>query len=139
MDENLVRKAAEKAAQLASSIKVGGFRNPAFGVLFSRLLDTVNDKPMPTAHSKGTLRARASGRNGKGNLGPKDRLRDLVSDGFFKNGRSLKTTLNELNDRGYGYEAAIVGKGLQRLCQERVLRRKKGKEGNRDLYLYTNW
>ncbi len=142
MNQVAVRTAAEKASKLVASIKEGEFRNAAFGVVFSRFLGNVNDPPMSKRRSKDQLQHEDVNRARPGKSGPKDRLREVASDGFFKTGRTLTATLNELSDRGYAYDAAIVGKGLQRLCQERVLRRKKGKEGkdgNRAVYLYTNW
>ncbi len=138
MNEKDVRIAAEKAEKLAASVKGDAHRNAVFAVLFQQMLNGTNEMSKLMPHSKTAVREKTL-RVHKGKAGPMERVRELVADGFFKNGRGLNATLTKLTDRGYGYDAGIIGKVLQRLCRDRVLRRKKGKEGKRTVYLYTNW
>lgn len=138
MNETDVKKAAQQAEQLSSAIKDPTCRASAFGVLFDRFLsgDTVAPKSKTDSHYKAEARLPRK----KTRLGPKDRLAELAKEGFFKTGKSLKEVLVELKNRGQGVDAGICGKGLQRLCQEKVLRRTKGKDSRgRSVYLYTNW
>lgn len=139
MKEQGVLDVAQKAEKLASSIKNPILRPVAFGVIFDRLLGLDEKLPIRELHSQKVHKATAVPARSK-KAGPQSRLNELVEDGFFSKPRSLKAVLDELGDRGYGgYDAATIGKTLQRLVQDKVLRRKKVKEGNKSVYTYTNW
>lgn len=138
MDERTVREAAQNAEKLVSFIKNETFKTKAFGVLFDRLPDWQTDKSIRRTRSR-RIQHPPAARQRRAKAGPLDRLRELAEEGFFKSGRSLKATLQELANRGHTYDAAVVGKGLQRLAQDRVLRRSKGKEGKKKVFLYSNW
>jgi hypothetical protein len=140
MNRKTVREAADRAEDLASLVDPPSYRAAAFAVLFERLLADRVSAPRLPAHSKRDAVVKPGGSRGKGRRGPTGNLRELAGDGFFKTGRGVGATLRELADRGHpNYTAAVVGKCLQRLCREKLLRRKKGSEGGRTVYLYTNW
>ncbi len=138
MNETVIRKAADKADKLASFVRRESYRSFAFAVLFERLLGASIKLSIRDAGSK-KAQAPKVGPTTRAKAGPTRRVRELVNDNFFKTRKSLKAVLAELTDRGHGYGAGIIGKALQRMCQERLLRRTKAKEGKRSIYVYTNW
>ena len=137
MNLTSVKEAATKAAQLSQSVVDHELKVAAFGVLFARLLDSesigvrTSNRGGPAVAPRGSVSRRQGG--------PMGWVRELVADGFFKKPMSLKAIDAELSARGRGYPKAIVGKNLQRLVQDRVLRRTPGKEGNREVYVYAEW
>ena len=141
MDQELAKNAALEAIELLSVIEDPTLKPVGFGVLFRYLLD-LNDRPtelpVPAAKASATS-SKATKVKTKSKVGPMQRVRELADDGFFKTPRSLKTTIDELVLRGHQYDAQSLSKMLQRLVQARVLRRARGNEGTRQVFLYTDW
>lgn len=137
MNLAFVREAATRAARLSQRVVDHELKVAAFGVLFARLLDSESNDVGASKRLTPAAAPRGSASRGQG--GPIGRVRELIADGLFKQPKRLKAIVAELSARGRTYDSAIVGKNLQRLVQDRVLRRTLGKEGNREVYFYAEW
>jgi len=71
--------------------------------------------------------------------GPKAYVRELHEEGFFKKPKTISHVRSELANRGHHIPLTSLSGPMQSLCQDRVLRRSKGKEGKKSTYLYSNW
>lgn len=140
MNQQAVAKAAETAGKIVGAIKDHTLRPVAFGVVFERILDSLGGVPTKAARSQPVREIKPRARASAKKAGPQARLQELANDGYFKVQRTLSATMEELASRGYtGYDQATIGKGLQRLVVDKVLRRKKVVEGKKTVYAYVNW
>jgi hypothetical protein len=132
---------AEKAAQ---AIKDPELRRVAFERVLDDLLSaggaTGGAEKAPLKPSKGPRTAvPAKPRKARG---PKGYVRDLVDDGFFKKPKTMAEVKAELANRGHHIAFTSLSGPLQGLCQERVLRRHKGKAGGKGkkvAFNYSEW
>lgn len=142
MKHSIVKRAAREARDLSAVVEDAALRPAAFAVLFARLLNRDGDNVRGGISPKRAISGAAQKGGGSkptGRIGPIQRIRELIEEGFFKAPRSLKTTITELTSRGHKYDRSLVSKNLQRVVQGRLLRRTRGKEGGRDVYLHTEW
>jgi hypothetical protein len=66
----------------------------------------------------------------------------LVDDGFFKKPKTIAQVKAELANRGHHIAITSLSGPLQRMCQERVLRRHKAKGGDKakkTTFNYSEW
>lgn len=138
MNNKEIQEAARAAEKLVEGIKDKDYRVAAFKIVFDHALQSDTGSSTRQTRSRHSTAVKGQNRAPKG--GPLDKLREVVSEGFYQKGKSLNETLDELKNRGRSYDAGIIGKGLQRLCQEKLLRRSRGKDGRgRNVYLYNEW
>ena len=67
-----------------------------------------------------------------------NRIKELVSEGYFKEPKGTNEVLDELKNRGYHHTFASVGMALLSLVRKRVVRRVPTKVSGKKLFLYTN-
>jgi hypothetical protein len=74
--------------------------------------------------------------------GPKGHVEALIDDGFFNKQRTIAEVKAELANQGYHIALTSLSGPLQKLTQERRLRRQKvaaeGK-GSKAAFAYSNW
>ncbi len=64
----------------------------------------------------------------------------MIGEGFFKKPKTITQVKAELENRGHHIPMTSLSGPLQTLCQQRVLRRQKGKtEGTKQIYAYSEW
>ena len=68
-------------------------------------------------------------------------LRELTSDGFFTQPRSLKEILQELSNRSHHLRRTDLTSPLQHLCHDKVLRRRKqaAADSVKEVFHWSNW
>ena len=71
--------------------------------------------------------------------GPVAYVEELVDDGFFKSPKTLASVRAELGNRGHHIPLTALSGPMQRLCQQRQLRRQKSTEGNKQVFTYSHW
>jgi hypothetical protein len=74
--------------------------------------------------------------------GPKSYVETLIDDGFFKKQRTIAEVKAELANRGHHVALTSLSGPLQKLTQERRLRRQKiaaSGKGTKTTYAYSNW
>jgi hypothetical protein len=74
--------------------------------------------------------------------GPKGYVRELIDDGFFKKPKTIAEVKAELSNRGHHIALTSLSGPLQTLCQDRLLRRNKGKpagKAKKATFNYSEW
>lgn len=137
MEYQLAVKTAEDAV---ASMKDAKLREIAFAQILAKLL--TGDK-QSSGHSSAPERKSHAARKGTGGRqgGVLAWLRELVTEGFFKNPRSMKVIRERLAEQSHHLAASDLTKQLQMLCHEKVLRRKKmaPTEGKAGIWHWSNW
>ena len=131
-----LRKQAEKAVQ---DMPDGEFKLKAFEVILNHLL--APGKAQLTSESQAEAPQRKAVVNEAEDSDAQStqgRILVLKAEGFFKKPQSIGQTRSELAARGWLYPVTPLSGELIQLVQKRKLRRHRGKEGNRQVWLYTN-
>jgi hypothetical protein len=137
-----------EAEEAVVAMKDPELRRVAFEKILATLLDAVQSKSAgkrrqsnPRKHSSDepTTSKHPETRSRRG---PKAYLEALIDDGFFKKHRTIAEVKAELANRGHHIPLTSLSGPLQRLTQDRRLRRQKiaanGKE-SKATYAYSNW
>jgi hypothetical protein len=131
-----LRKQAEKAVQ---DMPDGEFKLKAFEVILNHLLAPGKAQLTSESQSEAPQRKVVSNEiedaDAKSTQG---RILVLKAEGFFKKPQSIGRTRSELVAHGWHYAVTTLSGELIQLVQKRKLRRQRGKEGNRQVWLYTN-
>lgn len=136
-----------QAEEATRAIKDAELRRVAFErVLDDLLAGSPSSAPSETRSARPTQRERAE--SGKRQVhkvsksrGPKGYIRELVDDAFFSKPKTIAEVRAELANRGHHIALTSLSGPLQKLCQERVLRRHKAKsdKGKKVAYNYSEW
>lgn len=130
-----LRKQAEKSV---AEMPDGELKLKAFEVILGHLLAAGQSKPTHTTtipqtkESKQEVAAEIDADTADG------RILVLKDEGYFKTPQSIGRIRQELQAHGWHYPVTTLSGTLMSLVQKRKLRRQKGKEGNRQLWVYTN-
>lgn len=121
-------------------------------VAFEKILATLLEQKSPThGSSRATQKSQASSRavrhpakrvTSKAQSGPKAYVEELISEGFFKEQRTIAQVKAELANGGRHIALTSLSGPLQKLTQERRLRRQKivtNGKGTKATYAYSNW
>ena len=137
-----------EAEASVSAVKDPELRRVAFEKVLMTLLERGRSKSGGRGQSAGSERAsqaieKANKRpGGAERQGPKGHVEALIDDGFFKEQRTIAEVKAELAIRGHHIALTSLSGPLQRLTQERRLRRQKvapdGK-GSKAAFSYSNW
>jgi hypothetical protein len=93
------------------------------------------EKSPPRSRSPKSARKAPERRAG----GPQGYIDELIDEAFFKSPKTLASVRAELGNRGHHIPMTHLSKPMQRLCQQRRLRRQKSVQGNKEVYTYSNW
>jgi hypothetical protein len=122
-------------------------------VAFEKILATLIEQRFPThGPSRAAQKSQVSPRvnrdqvvkrtSSKAQGGPKGYVEELISEGFFKEQRTIAQVKAELANGGRHIALTSLSGPLQKLTQERRLRRQKivtNGEGTKAAYAYSNW
>ena len=140
-DYTSMAKEAEKAV---SSVNDPELRRVAFEKILQTLLDgkSVDSNKSKVTKAKKKVAAKAGRGARKPQQGPKAHIETLIDDGFFKKQRTIAEVKAELANLAHHVALTSLSGPLQKLTQERRLRRQKvaakGK-GAKPTYAYSNW
>ncbi|QYU66777.1 hypothetical protein J4558_17650 [Leptolyngbya sp. 15MV] len=134
----------QEAEAAVAAVKDPELRRVAFEKILATLLDEAPTRPKPSKKAKGAdapnvKEVRAAKPAARG---PKAKVEELVQEGFFKKQQTIAAVKAELANRGYHIPVTSLSGPLQKLTQEKKLRRQKvtadGK-GSKTTYAYSNW
>ena len=132
-----------QAEEATRAIKDPELRRVAFERVLEDLLSGGGTARQGGAQAtKQVQRSRRKPGKPKKSVGPKGYVRELVGDGFFKKPKTIAEVKAELGNRGHHIALNHLSGPLQKLCQERVLRRDKAKSGGkakRATFNYSEW
>ena len=131
-----------QAERAVVSVKDPELRRVAFQKVLEDLLANAGD----SSTAKTTARKQSRSTAAKGNRkksakgGTQSYIDELVEEDFFKKPKTISNLKAELENRGHHIAMTSLSGPLQRMCQQRVLRRQKMKtSGNRQTFGYSNW
>lgn len=139
-------KILEDAEKQVSGVKDDKLREIAFSKLVSHLLDHVepstdeDEEQLNKSMSRKTKRTSTKTSKVK-QEGPSSWLRELATEEFFKEPKSSVDIREELETRSHHLSATDLTSPLEKLCHDKVLRRKKiSPEGGGKTFLHwVNW
>ena len=133
-----------QAEAAVSGVKDAELRRVAFEKILNDLLsggradrdDTVaaEKKTSSGQKRKPSTSARTAPRGG-----PLAYVSEMIDDGFFKKVKTMGEVKAELENRGHHIPFTSLSGPLQRLCQNRTLRRQKMDRGGKKTFGYSNW
>jgi hypothetical protein len=114
------------------------------GIAFGKILDALFAQPghvtvAGAAKKTGSKGAAKPARKREKRGGPVAYVEELIDDGFFKAPKTLAAVKAELGNRGHHIPLTALSGPMQRLCQQRQLRRQKSTEGNKQVFTYSHW
>ena len=143
MDEARIISVREKAERAVAGMPEGGLKVKAFEVILAKLLDdedgpgrTVVSRNVPIAASA-PAKDLAKAEDKKTPDSCPARILSLREEGFFKTARTLGEIRNELQMRGWTYPVTSLSGPVQKLVQQRELRRMTGQDGKKGSYSYV--
>ena len=134
-----------QAEEATKAIKDPELRRVAFERVLDDLLSGGGTAAAPTGRRAAKRSGERSSRRAvrsKKTSGPKGYIRELKDDGFFKKPKTIAEVKAELANRGHHIALTSLSGPLQSLCKDRVLRRHKGKSGDKGkkvTYNYSEW
>ncbi len=148
MTENAKTAAYAKMVAEAEAA-VAAMKDPELRrVAFEKILATLLESGQPASGGPKPPSKRRRGEPGgkrcasQSRRGPKACLETMLDDGFFKKKRTIAEVKAELANRGHHIALTSLSGPLQKLTQERRLRRQKvtaNGKGRKTTYAYSNW
>jgi len=141
----MFQKKIEIAQEAVSKIADESLKTVAFQTILQKLLNTgetigdeleqVHDNPKP---SKEKEKATSKAKQPKG---PKGRIDELITEGFFSQKRIIGDVKKEMEAHGWFHRVEEINPSLLRLIQDKKLRRIKEpeNEGGKLVWRYSNW
>ena len=121
-----------QAEQAVAAVKDPELRKVAFEKVLDDLLSITDETANPTPKAAGThttlpreTKPKAASVSKTKQGGPKQYIEDMVTDGFFTKPQTIAAIRTELQNRGHHIPVTSLSGPLQRLCQEKSLRRQK--------------
>jgi hypothetical protein len=133
------RTLVAEAETAVAAVKDPELRRAAFEKILERLL---GPSTIEKSGSKKTLPAAPveTRSKSKSRRGPTAHVEELINEGFFKEQRTLAQLKAELANRGHHVPQTSLSGPLQKLCQNKRLRRERLKaDGEKATYGYSNW
>jgi hypothetical protein len=126
-----------KAEEAVKSVKDPELRRVAFQKVLDDLLAS---KPTSQRRAPEKRRSKVATSEKSKKGGPQAYVREMVDDGFFKKPKTIALVRAELENRGHHIPITSLSGPLQKLCQQRVLRRQRSKRnGKKTVFTYTEW
>ena len=137
-----------EAEASVSAVKDPELRRVAFEKILMTLLErgepSSSERKRSTRAERGprVVQRGTKGKASSGKHGPKGHVEALIADGFFKEQRTIAAVKAELANQGHHIALTSLSGPLQKLTQERRLRRQKvagsGKR-SKAAFAYSNW
>lgn len=138
-------KMVQEAEAAVAAVKDPELRRVAFEKILVTLLEGIPGHRHKSAKKSRRVDARKkkAARPAKPSAhGPKAKVEELIRDGFFKKQQTIAAVKAELANRGYHIPLTSISGPLQKLTQEKKLRRQKvtaDGNGSKSTYAYSNW
>ena len=134
-----------QAEQAVAGVKDAELRRVAFERVLDQLMSDREGQPAKLTESprrKGDRPSKGKNQSGRSRVkvGPQTYVSELIDDGFFKKQKTISEVRSELGNRGHHVAITSLSGPLQRLCQNKSLRRQKIEgPGGKKTFGYSNW
>jgi hypothetical protein len=131
----------KQAESAVSSVKDPELRRAAFEKILDDLLSNGSGESPRTIPSDSKKRKTAKTRPSSVQRGPRTYICEMKGEGFFSKPKTISEIKAELANRGHHIPLTSLSGPLQRLCQDKELRRHKAGEkgGKKKTFVYSNW
>ena len=129
-----------RAEQAVAGVKDPELKRIAFQKILEDLLGGAGAGAAPSkpASKKATIAKGKPKRASRG--GPSAYIQEMIDDGFFKKPKTIAHVKAELENQGHHIPLTSLSGPLQRLCQQRKLRRQRVKtSGKKQTFAYSHW
>lgn len=128
-----------KAEQAVAAVKDPELKRVAFQKVLDDLLSGPAAESAERVH-KATRRKAVPAVKAAKRGGPKAYIEDMISDGFFKKPKTIAQVKAELENGGHHIPLTSLSGPLQKLCQEKALRRQRTNlGGKKQTFAYSEW
>lgn len=132
-----------QAEEAAKAIKDPELRRVAFERVLDDLLSgggaATRSNARPLRRVEGSPRTVVKPKKSRG---PKGYVQELIDEGYFKKPKTIAEVKAELGNRGHHIAITGLSGPLQKLCQDRLLRRQKTKSdgtSTKSSFNYSEW
>jgi hypothetical protein len=131
----------KQAEGAVASIKDADLKGIAFGKIMDTLLGSGGSPKSPRSTRSGGRKKKqpADPAPARKKRGPKRHVEELIEEEFFKTPKTLAAVRAELGNRGHHIPLTSLSRPMMLLCQDRLLRRQKAKNGKKEVFTYSNW
>jgi membrane protein involved in colicin uptake len=127
-----------RAEKAVASVKDPELKKIAFQKVLDDLLGSSSEAKHTNIRStKRPREARKTSGGATSKAGPKAYIEDLIEDGFFKKPKPISEVKTALENLGHHIPVTSLSGPLQKLCQQKRLRRQKHTESG--TYTYSEW
>jgi membrane protein involved in colicin uptake len=131
-------EAIAQAEKAVASVKNAELKK----IAFQKVLDDLLGSSSGAKHTSASNAARPSAKKiGPSSVstkgGPKAYVEELITEGFFKKPKSISEIKQELENGGHHIPVTSLSGPLQKLCQQKLLRRQKS--AGSGTYTYSEW
>lgn len=137
-----------QAARAVAGVKDAELRRAAFERVLDDLLSTAARssgsapaaRPAPANRPGRAVGGARRGRPKAKRGGPQAYVEEMIDEKFFAKPKTIAEVKAELENRGHHIPLTSLSGPLQKLCQQKMLRRQKAKgKGNKLTFAYSNW
>jgi hypothetical protein len=125
-----------QAERAVASVKDPDLKRIAFQRVLDDLLGSSQPKENKVSRRSRKVREESPGRSAS-KAGPKAHIEELIEDGFFKKPKPISEVKTALENLGHHIPLTSLSGPLQKLCQQKQLRRQRLAESKS--YAYSEW
>jgi hypothetical protein len=126
-----------RAEKAVSSVKDPNLKSIAFQRVLDDLLGSSGAKDSHRPVTRGARERKKPKGTAAIKGGPKAYIEELIDDGFVKKPRTISEIKEALANQGHHIPVTSLSGPLQKLCQQKRLRRQKNAESG--TYTYSEW
>jgi membrane protein involved in colicin uptake len=131
----------KQAESAVASVKDPELRRAAFEKILDDLLTSPSKGVAAGKRGLSTRRTAKKTQAHSRQRGPRTYICEMKEDGFFAKPKTISEVKAELANRGHHIPLTSLSGPLQKLCQDKELRRQKAgdKGGKKKTFVYSNW
>ncbi len=127
----------DRAEKAVASVKDPELKRIAFQKVLDDLLGSSGGKAADPRVARGARELQKASSKVASKTGPKAYIEELIEEGFFKKPKTIAEVKTALENQGHHIPVTSLSGPLQKLCQQKRLRRQKHAETG--AYTYSEW
>jgi hypothetical protein len=128
----------KQAESAVASVKDPELRRAAFEKILDDLLTGSTNGGSRTSKAVRSRKRSSKRQTSPGQRGPRAYICEMKEDGFFSKPKTIAEVKAELANRGHHIPLTSLSGPLQKLCQDKELRRQKAGD-KKKTFVYSNW
>lgn len=136
-DHQHYSEVVDRAEKAVAAVKDPELKRIAFQKILDDLLGSSPSKATNSQVERGGRELRKASGKVASKTGPKAYIEELIEEGFFKKPKTIAEVKLALENQGHHVPVTSLSGPLQKLCQQKRLRRQKNAETG--AYTYSEW